>query len=310
MFAKINLFVSLVSPEMAYKRYRRFGAKRTRKYFKGRGRRYYRRRRFFYNKRRRALRRFPKATEAKLVEFHHAYNWTFDQNLDNDNVQFSPGACFIIPFANLGIDIEGGYAVNKRIGAKVKPIKLRISGVITFDRKFTLAEPIIPESFQIRLLVYQVRGGNGTKAPNTADYHPLAMVTTTGLLDGIQLKKLFNYYDATNSNPITFSATQMKNNMGTGKTPLRLGIGGQFKMLYTKTYTVSSSTRASVPFRIVTKVPNRLVWPEAPSGQTGAETTTYCRNCIYAVWVVIPQTPNPIGSIYLADHAQLFYIDK
>lgn len=124
------------------------------------------------------------------------------------------------------------------------------------------------------------------------------------------MKKLFNFYSCTDSTPTVYSAEKMKLNMGTGKTPLRLGIGGQFKLLYTKNFVLSSSQRSSIPFRIVTKVPNRLVWPESTDGSSTTTTQTYCRNCIYAVWVVVPQTPNPIGEIFLSNNIQLFYIDK
>lgn len=294
---------------MAYKRYKRFGAKKTRKRPRY-SRRYYRRRsRISHYKYSRGLRRFPKATEAKLVEFQQQHSWSFNQDLENENVTFYPGLSCIIPFDTVGINIGQGTAVNQRIGAKVKPIKLRLSGVLSYDRHFS-GNAIIPESFHVRLLVYQVRGGNATKAPNTSDYHPLAMVTSDGKVDGKRLQSLFNYYNVTDNQPTVFTPTQMKMNMGTGKTPLRLGIGGQFKLLYTKNFVLSSTQKATIPFRIVTKVPNRLVWPENPNGAANPQPTSYCRNCIYAVWVVVPQTCNPIGEVFLSNNMQLFYIDK
>lgn len=297
---------------MAYKRYRRLPGKTLRfgKKFKY-GRRWYRRRsRISHYRRARGLRRFPKATEAKMVEFQSQNSWLFNTEIATDNVSFSPGLVAILPHTTAGSSIGQGTGINQRIGAKVKPIKFRLCGVLSYDRKFSQTSPIIPESFHIRLLVYQVRGGNGDKSPSTNDYHPLAMATDTGLVGGKQLQRVFNYYQCTDASDTTFSPEQMRMNMGTGKTPLRLGIGGQFKMLYTKTFVLSSSSSSTKPFRIVTKVPNRLVWAEAANGSAQQQNQSFCRNCIYALWVVVPQTPNPIGNIYLSCNYQLFYIDK
>lgn len=301
---------------MAYKRYKKFSAKRTRKRPRY-SRRYYRRRhRTSYWRRSRGNRRFPKSTEAKLVEYKGVHSWEFNQELANADVTFYPGFFHTIGSNTYGINILQGTGTNQRIGAKVTPIKLRISGVLSFDRKFSLAEPIIPESFHIRMFVYQVRGGNSDKDPTSADYHNLALhgVVTNGSmdgrLDGKEIQKLLNFYSITAATPSKFTNGQMRDNMGAGKTPLRLGIGGQFKMLYTKTFKLSSSSTSSIPFRIVTKVPNRLVWPEKPNGTTDETPASCPRNAVYVAWLIVPQTTSPIGNVYLNFQTQLFYIDK
>lgn len=290
---------------MAVKRFKRFGARSSRKRPRY-SRRYYRRRYRKYKRYYRRGRRFPRATEVKSVSFYSNQIWQFDQDLANQDVTFYPGFCSMFPSPQIGINIEQGTNSNQRIGAKVTPVKLRLSGSLSLDRVF--ASPgILPQSFHVRLIVYQVRGGNGAFTPNQSGYHPLAMTTTTGLLGPDQLKKLLSYYDGDTT---TFSTTRMRNNMGTSKVPLRLGIGGQFKMLYTKTFVLSNQYTSTKPFRIVTKVPRRFVWPETPDGLKDNAPQANCRNSVFVVWICVPQSGNPVGYIHLNYNTQLFYIDK
>lgn len=290
---------------MAVKRFKRFGARSSRKRPRY-SRRYYRRRNRRFKRYYRRGRRFPRATEVKTVSFFTNQQWNFNQDLANQDVTFSPGICSIIPSPQIGIDIANGTGNNNRIGCKVTPVKLRLAGSLSLDRVFA-KEGIQPQSFHVRLIVYQVRGGNAGFTPNQAGYHPLAMDTSTGLLNAPQIKKLLSYYQGDNN---VFQTTSMRANMGAGKTPLRLGIGGQFKMLYTKTFVLSNQYTSTKPFRIVTKVPRRFVWPEKPDGSKDNDTMGNCRNCVYIVWICVPQTPDPIGNVYLNYNTQLFFTDK
>ncbi|QCH00632.1 Cap [Circoviridae sp.] len=290
---------------MAIKRFKRFGARSSRKRARY-SRRYYRRRNRKFKRYYRRGRRFPRATEVKSVSFYSKQIWQFDQDLANQDVTFYPGFVTMFPSPQIGIDITQGTNTNQRIGAKVTPIKLRLSGSLSLDRVF--AKPDIqPQSFHVRLIVYQVRGGNGSFNPNQSGYHPLAMATNTGLLDASQLQKLLSYYDGQGT---TFQTSVMRSNMGTSKVPLRLGIGGQFRMLYTKTFVLSNQFSSTKPFRIVTKVPRRFVWPETPDGLQDNAPQAKCRNSVYVVWICVPQTANPIGDVHLNYNTQLFYIDK
>lgn len=96
-------------------------------------------------------------------------------------------------------------------------------------------------------------------------------------------------------------------------------------MLYTKVYYLSSM-KPSRPFRIVTKVPRRLVWPEIQDGADDVVLSNYARNAIYVAWLLIPLNPpsqlnpnivnNPVTttvlkrSVDLSYNVQLFYTDK
>lgn len=297
---------------MAYKRYKRIRAKTVRKRPRY-SRRYYRRRARKYRSYYRRGRRFPKATEVKQVTFSTQHQWAFNQELQNDPIEFTPGLCTVLPINSTsmtnGVNIGQGYTQSTRIGNKVTPIKMRFAGSLSLDRQFT-ATSILPQSFHVRLIVYQVRGGNAAYDPNNSSYHPLAMATNNGTLSGSELRKLLNYYEYTNVSPEKYTTAQMRSNMGSGKTPLRLGIGGQFKMLYTKTFVLSDQHVSTKPFRIVTKTPRRLVWPEKPDGAKTTDPSPNVRNAIYAVWIVVPQSVNPIGTVYLNYQTQFFYIDK
>lgn len=290
---------------MAIKRYKRFGAKSSRKRPRY-SRRYYRRRYHKYKRYYRRGRRFPRATEVKSVSFFTSKQWNFNQEMANQNVAFSPGIVAIFPSTSIGIDIANGTLNNNRIGAKVTPVKVRLAGSLSLDRLFSKPD-IQPQSFHIRLIVYQVRGANAQFAPNTNGYHPLAIHTDDGLFGAEEVQKLLSYYEGSQA---TFTPAQMRSNMGSGKTPLRLGIGGQFRMLYTKTFVLSNQYSSTKPFRIITKLPRRFVWPEKTDGGQDNQTKPSCRNCVYCCWICVPQTDNPIGNIYLNYNTQIFFTDK
>lgn len=297
---------------MAYKRYKRIRAKAVRKRPRY-SRRYYRRRARKYRSYYRRGRRFPKATEVKQVTLATVHQWPFNQELQNDPVTFYPALTTVIPINNTamtnGVNIGQGTTQSQRIGNKVTPIKMRLCGSLSLDREFT-STGILPQSFHVRLIVYQVRGGNAAYDPNNASYHPLAMATTSGTTSGSEIKKLLNFYNYINTSPEKYTSAQMRENMASGKTPLRLGIGGQFRILYTKTFVLSDQHVSTKPFRIVTKVPRRLVWPEKPDGAKTTDPEPSVRNAIYAVWICIPQTVNPVGTVHLNYQTQLFFIDK
>lgn len=305
---------------MAYKRSKRFAAKRVRKRFRSYGRRYYRRRSRAGRYIRRRYYRFPRSTEVKIVEGQQAHTWDFDNSLDVDNYTFAPGLRLIVgsTASTEGLFISQGSGVNQRIGMKITPVKLRLCGSLSYDRVPTQTTPAVPEAFQIALTIYQVRGGNIKFSPSNENYHNLALYSASSdsLLGGAEIKKLYNYYQSTAPStqaPLadrTFTPDQLRQNMGTAKTPFRLGLGGQCKVLYKKTFTLQTGDRTSIPFRIVTKVPNRMVWPETDNGGTGTSISTQPRNAIYALWVVIPQSTKPYGNVNLTYQTQLFFLDR
>lgn len=292
---------------MAYKRYKRFRPRASRKRARY-SRRYYRRRARKYRSYYRRGRRFPKATEVKQVSFATSHEWAFNQDMENENTQFTPGFIAILPSNQFGVDITQGTATFNRIGCKIRPCKLRLCGSLSLDRVFS--DPgILPQSFHVRLIVYQVRGGNGANSPYSDAYHPLAITTADGNVGSKEIKKVLCYYNGPDTGN-SFTPTQMAQNMGAGKTPLRLGIGGQFKMLFTKTFVLSDQHVSTKPFRIVTKVPRRLVWPEQANGVASNASEQYVRNAIYCLWICVPQTKNPVGSVFLNYNTQLFFTDK
>lgn len=252
------------------------------------------------------------------------------------------------------MDIADGTGISERIGGKIKPIKLRIYGSIALNDSYLngqyaiynqqtinqqvpasgavareMIESDVRLSFAIRLFVYQVRGGNSNKHPQDKDYHPLALENVklndrpaTPFANASQVKKLLAAYAGTDSVQ-TFE--NLLDNISAVNQPLRLGLGGQFRMLYTKVYYLSSIKPAR-PFRIVTKVPRRLVWPEIQDGANDIVLSNYARNAIYIAWLLIPLNPPakfpPPATFGIADssvtersvdlsyHVQMFYTDK
>lgn len=257
---------------------------------------------------------------------------------------------------NNNFDIADGTGISERIGGKIKPIKLRIYGSIALNDAYlqnlrlylqqTVINNQVPAqgaygsdviesdvrlSFAVRLFVYQVRGGNSNQHPQSNEYHPLALQNAqlndrpaTPFAGRDQIRKLLAAYAADQEAFQTFD--DMLNNISAVNQPLRLGIGGQFRMLYTKVYYLSSM-KPSRPFRILTKVPRRLVWPEIQDGGDDIVLSNYARNSIYIAWLLIPlNPPSKLGptptfggstqalstdrSIDLSCHIQLFYTDK
>lgn len=300
---------------MAFKRYKRFRYRTRGKVYRSSTSRFRRRYRRLY--RRRGGRRFPKNTECKSAECKCIDSWEITTTNNGTTVEnFYPMKRIVLPSSIM--PITQGTNINQRIGAKIKPIKLRLSGAVSLDRTPETTDNAnqLPESFHIRLLVYQVRGGNINHDPVTqTNYHGLALIASSGYNCNLtEVKKILSYYSGPTQAPLTTYTNQhMLDNIGAAKTPLRLGIGGQFKMLYTKTFVLDNTKTCTRPFRIVTKCPNRLVWPETKFDTNTNPTNApaeYVRNAIYVAWLLVPQSTRPKGRVYLNYTCQLFYTDK
>lgn len=347
---------------MAFKRYKRFKYRKARKnrYRRSRFTRYSRRR---SSKRVWRNRRFPKSTEVKSIAGGRTTSWNVNYSVSNNKVIWPeyPMRSFCFPAPELAFelngvagkqtnnfDIEDGTGISERVGGKIKPLKLRIFGSMSLnDPYLSIAllssnnnfgsdnqttgwqESDVRLSFAVRLFVYQVRGGNSSEHPQTKPYHPLALVNIQNSTSGIndmcdheQVQKLLASY-AHDAGGATYDS--MVKNISAVNQPLRLGIGGQFRMLYTKVFYLSSM-KPSRPFRIVTKVPRRLVWPEIQNGADDIVLSNYARNSIFIAWLLIPLNPpkalNPAilnqapsittidRTVDLAYNVQLFYTDK
>ena len=168
---------------MAFKRYKRFGARSARKRA-----RYSRRRRFYRRSRGsrgfRRSRKFPRSTETKVISGVSGASWDFPvEDLQPEAYAFKPMHVFKVfksyTDTSPGISCSQGTNVHQRIGAKVTPIKLRFSGSVAFSRGYSADEPdYVPRAFALRLIVFQVRGGNGSQPTNNANYHPLTLVAS------------------------------------------------------------------------------------------------------------------------------------
>lgn len=326
---------------MAYRRYSRYKRKYGRKGY-SRYRRRFRRSRFRRRYSRGKYRRFPKSTETKVVSKVSGHYWDMSDalvHLVNSNLVFHPVRMVAIggiSDAFFNIKIPQGTGISNRIGAKVKPIKLRLSGVMNYvgplQSNGTVANPNnnnnatlgmvlpmeSPQAYQLRLIVYQVRGGNSDVDIGNANYHPLGLIPlgngtevlsyedNVARANAAGLRNLLqNYYYTDNS--YSFSQQELISNSGVGKIPFRLGIGPMMRVLYNRTWTLQSGYKTSMPFRIVTKVPRTLVYP---SGNGAEATESVVRNAIFIAWILIPMSPLPTGKVTLNYNVELFYTDS
>lgn len=311
-------------------------------------RRYYRRRRRTGRRKYSKYRRFPRSTEVKSVAYQVVQsfnvNLTHGTGLDNVYWEEAPACMFVCPsvtatfgpegqqhFITCCMNVPQGTGISERIGAKIKPIKFRLTGSINYSNPFysavangstslqTIAnETQLPRSFAVRLFVYQVRGGNSSTYPlRGTEFHPLGLSPlekydanwnpNCSKISSNEVKKLLGTYEADDERQ-TFK--QLMSNTSAVKAPLRLGIGGQFRMLYHKVFYVSS-TRPSCPFRIVTKVPRRLVWPEVITGSMNVDSALSVRNPIYCMWLVVPLTiPASLNISTTSQQIALFSDDR
>lgn len=301
---------------MAFKRYRRFkfGSFRKRARY-SRRRRYYRRKRGARRVGR--YRRFPKYTETKIAAFAGGANWNFAYSAtETATYSFNPMYAACVPktpdSTGVGVSIVNGTDNSSRIGSKISPVKLRLSGAISYSRNTTEVSNnnLTPGAFAFRCIIYQVRGGNGANSTADSAYHPLQITTDNdGFATGAQCRKLFSSYYC-GSNGTNHTVSDIRRNIGVSRGPLRLGIGGQMRMLYNKTYTLQTGTRSSIPFRIVTKIPRRFVWAEPANGADAIDAQSTCRNSVFITWTLVPLNPQPVGDLTLDYQADLFYTDK
>lgn len=235
--------------------------------------------------------------------------------------------------------IAQGTGASQRVGAKIKPVKLRLSGVLNYigpnTANGTVANPNnnnnatlgmtlpmeSPQGYQLRLIVYQVKGGNSDNGVGTSNYHPLGLINldngqqvltyedNVARAQATGLRSLLQHYYYT-GNDYTFTNEDLISNSGVGKMPFRLGIGSMLRVLYNRVWTLQSGYKTSIPFRIVTKVPRRLVYPQSNSSDDVGSRESNVRNAIYIAWILIPMSPLPTGKVTLNYNAELFYTDS
>lgn len=303
-------------------RYRRRRAYRKRAF----KRRRYRRR--YYKKR---SVRFPKYTEVKCVSKEQVNN-VLPKNIATADdpiafISFQPMTCFIVGGSEgsdpWNVAIDKGTGSQQRIGAKIEPVKFRLSGSIALNfavyRQDLQQQPPytqsqFPSFWQVRLIVYQVRGANPKYATYKAGYHPCALCpnTTLGDCDPEEVKKLLaTYYGKYETAMPIFTWEEFSRNHALGKVPLRRGIGGQIRVLYNKTFWLSLS-KPIKQFRIITKRPKPIVYPELIDGAASQEVYKDPRNAIYCAWIYQPGNYFEINNVQLNLSCQyeLYYTDK
>lgn len=290
--------------------YRRFGYKRT-----------YRRRRYRRKYTKRSGKRFPKGTEVKSKSKMVSSTLMPTSTVEN-TISYSPGYAFILGGADASdymMSIPLGTGQGERVGAKIEPIKLRVSGSMSLENSGDIVgnDTYSPNFWQVRCLVYQIKGGNAAQAPDNENYHQLAMVSSTddGWLTPKQMRKLLMQYF--NDGPVAddlnrFTNTCWNRNNNLAKLPLRRGIGGLCRVLYKKSFWINAQKNPVKQFRFITRTPKRFVYPESMARDDGVVPETNCNNSVYIVWMFQPGSfkLNAIPKLNLTFTVDLFYTDK
>lgn len=166
---------------------KRVASRYRRKGYRYRRRRYRRYRKRTYRSRRRVY--FPKNTEVKCIakQSHHVLGTENENNVAGEVMfcKFYPMVTFhICAFSPENAQYSymmypyNGIGSQGRIGAKIEPVKLRLSGSISLlfptDNQIDQYHWSHQPSFwQVRLLVYQVKGGDPNYTTNSVNYHHL-----------------------------------------------------------------------------------------------------------------------------------------
>lgn len=320
---------------MAYR-----GAKRVKRRYRRKGYSRYRRRyRRRYTRRMRRLRSRTKRArghEVKTAVGTGTYYWPFDNPSLNtgSSLLFFPMRVLLFggvstSFAKACVQIPIGISVSQRIGAQIRPIKFRLTGSISYmpPANFQIDSNgfipnITPMAYHLRLIVGQLRGARGDVVNCfNGFYHQLvdAPYNSTdvygdkshGVYAGDMVARLVGTYAHTsNGDHNIFSADDLCMNMSAAVGPLRQGITKYMRILYNKCFRVDSGTHNTVPFRIKTKVPSKLKWVETRSGEENVDTQNQCSNPIVVYWILVPQSTQPTGRVYLHQQAELFYTDS
>lgn len=331
-----------------------------RRYRSSRYRRRAWRRRYRYNKYRRYYRRTRRRTkvEYKRVEFHHEVefqgnivDWPGASNLLKTHFYVSPDyySCFIIGSSNYGpgVAIGQGTGTNKRIGAKITPVTLRLFGSmsimakdqsLTFDQNDAGLKGIgSVNQVMVRMLVFQVRNGSpGIYDLMSSGFSSINPIRTTKLAtDGssilqynnrnateyldpewfwrmFTIEKYITRQEDTNTKSViqTIIPGRRANQAMLAKAPYRNGIGSSVKILKSKLYYLRPFGTSTFAFRTKIKRMHRMVWPESPAGLELDEITVEPRNPIYITFIPIFPTGLSAAQITINYQGQLYYTDK
>lgn len=319
----------------------------SRKYWKGR--RYYRRRyrrlRRRYRKRRYAARRRNRA-EVKQVSKEWRWWWDFTKIQNDLNAPgtypancycYHPGRCVAFPSPasnNFAMNIPKGINGDERIGSKLTPVKLLISGTFTWSPPNTivssqlgvnyLTEPIVGQSYAIRCIVFQAIAGNDKTSPGQYSYNPSCPMISTNLssqylvdhqddtgcnVSWDELTKIYStVFWSDGGNKFTATQSDLYANMAFTKIPLRTGITKYIKILKNKVMYVNSFRSAKI-FKFKTKIPRVLVWPEDVTGSMDNDRVSNVPNGIFVLWTVVPLTQRLFGKVDLTCQVNFSYTD-
>lgn len=269
-------------------------------------------RKFNNRNRRRFGKPFPKDTEVKYNALTVSGSVSPSYNSAQSLLEFYPGMYLTVggSSGDYNLAISQGTAQGQRVGAKVEPLKLRISGTLQLDDNFRGNVNYPPNFWQVRMIVYQVKGGNASKEPSNGDYHQMAMAGSNGNVRSQDIDKLLSEWQASNDHQ--FTSDQWRFNNGMAQVPLRRGIGSLCRILHEESFWINTQKNPIKQFRIVTEKPSRLIYPETVMISDGVTTSNVCSESIYVVFLWQPGTfsSSSIPTLHFNCRLDLFYTDK
>lgn len=189
------------------------------------------------------------------------------------------GADTRLLFASVGfVDISRnaqGVALNQFIGWRMDPVAFDWYSV------FSLASNTgIPITVDFRLLIYEVKSGNGTYPPSDEKYHQLFQPQDGNVADLTPLNKLFDFSSA-------FEAEEKMLMVS----PLIRGFTKMARVLYHKRWKLDIPNRVSGTMRFRTRRPLPIKFTDTSGGTIAQGQRIYPPNAIY--WVLLYRFSRP-----------------
>lgn len=305
-------------------------------------RRYYKRRfkrgRYFY-RRRKGYRRYHRKTklaEYKRIEFaaHEEFmaqskNVTYGGETKVGFVVLPSFHTFTtIGSSRAGVTIPQGYLNAQRIGNKINPYKLRVWGTLALTPSFdNNGQPLTNPNLtacQVRVIVMQVRAGNTEWDPaniNFTDWNPYVEIyspnnQTQSYVSPQFMNRILSQYPQvkfwvpnaqTGIREQFVWGTEYAEYTATSKSPYRMGLASYVRILKSKTYTLQSGYKTTLPIRFKCKKPSRMIWCEHKTADNTTEEN--CRNPIYIVAIPLFLGSFPNARLEVNFNVDMSYTD-
>lgn len=177
-----------------------------------------------------------------------------------------------------------GQMIGRRLSSSRWQIRFQVSGGVYQDIPVTAQFSPIDTTYTVRMIVYQVKNGNGQVSPDLPTYHDYAV--PTGILDSANSVRIMNTLFRIDDDLVDVPDQGVYSVGAPGLYRFRSGTRDDVQILYDKTKTFYSGGRNAWVSRMKFKI-NPLQF-ETRVESDGDVIETYFDNHVYAIWILQP----------------------